>query len=88
MEAYEAFLLRFPNVVGVATGPRKAGPSGHVETCIRVYVERKPPLEALGRGEVLPRWLEGYPVVVEEVGAIEARDHGAPLGGPGDHRPP
>lgn len=69
-QAYESFLLAFPNVVGVGTG--KSGQEGLDEEFIRVYVSRKLPREALGRGEVLPDWLEGYPVVVEEVGDIQA----------------
>ena len=88
MRAYEEFLLRFPNVVGVAAGVRKAEPSGHVESCIRVYVRKKLPLDVLRKGEVLPTWLEGYPVVVEEVGTIEARAHHLPQAGPTGHPPP
>lgn len=68
--AYEKFLLAFPNVVGVGTG--ESGHEGFDEEFIRVYVSRKLRRDALGRGQVLPEWLEGYPVVVEEVGEIQA----------------
>jgi hypothetical protein len=70
VRAYESFLLGFPNVVGVGTG--KSEREGLDEEFIRVYVSRKLPRDALCSGEVLPEWLEGYPVVVEEVGEIDA----------------
>jgi hypothetical protein len=68
--AYEQFLLGFPNVVGVGTG--KSDQEGLDEEFIRVYVSRKLPRDALSKGQVIPEWLEGYPVIVEEVGEIQA----------------
>ncbi len=70
--SYETYLLGFPNVVGVGTGARRYEAAGVSEECIRVYVSRKLPRDSLKDGEVLPEWIEGYPVVVEEVGDIEA----------------
>lgn len=76
VRAYEAFLLGFPNVVGVGSGTREMVPRGYREDCVKVYVTQKAPLQSLGTGEVLPKWIEGYPVVVEEVGVIEALERG------------
>jgi hypothetical protein len=64
----ERELLRYPNVVGVATGTRtrEGEPSG--EPCLVVFVERKVPEADLRPGEVLPRELDGVPVDVVEAG--------------------
>jgi hypothetical protein len=68
---HEGTLLRYPNVVGVASGIRtRAGkPTG--ESAILVFVQQKVPAGELGEGEVLPREIEGIPVDVVEVGRVE-----------------
>lgn len=67
---HEDELLRYPNVVGVATGirARKGRPTG--ERCLVVYVERKVPSAKLAEHEILPREIDGVPVDVVEVGKI------------------
>jgi len=64
-------LLRYPNVVGVATGirSRKGKPTG--EPCLVVYVTRKVPKKELKRDQILPRTLDGVPVDVVETGELK-----------------
>jgi hypothetical protein len=60
-------LLRYPNVVGVATGtPTAHGPPG-----LMVLVSRKVPASELAPGELLPQEIEGVPVHVVETGQIK-----------------
>lgn len=61
-------LLRYPNVVGVATGirTRKGKPTG--EPSLVVYVSRKRPKKDLKPDQILPRSLDGVPVDVVEAG--------------------
>ena len=68
---HEGTLLRYPNVVGVASGIRtRAGkPTG--ESALLVFVQRKVPAGELGEGEVLPREVEGIPVDVVEAGRVK-----------------
>jgi len=63
-------LLRYPNVVGVATGtPTRGGrPTG--ETGLLVLVSRKVPASELEPDELLPSEIEGVPVDVVEAGQI------------------
>jgi hypothetical protein len=58
---HEQELLRYPNVVGLATG----------ESGLLVLVSRKLPESELAPDERLPREIEGVPVDVVETGAIE-----------------
>lgn len=58
---HERELLRYPNVVGVATG----------ESGLLVLVSRKVPEQELAPDERLPREIEGVPVDVVETGPIE-----------------
>lgn len=69
---HETALLRYPNVVGVATGIRmkRGKPTG--EPCLVVYVERKVPRAKLHKSERLPREIDGVPIDVVEVGKLEA----------------
>jgi hypothetical protein len=69
---HERELLRYPNVVGVATGSRvrQGAPTG--EPCLVVYVTRKIPRDQLGPGQLLPTEVEGVPVDVVESGPIQA----------------
>jgi hypothetical protein len=68
---HEAVLLSYPNVIGVATGirTRRGQPTG--EHCLVVYVNRKIPKSKLRAPEVLPRMIDGFPVDVVAVGAVE-----------------
>jgi hypothetical protein len=70
---HERELLRYPNVVGVATGtPTRGGQPASAEPCLLVLVTRKLPPSELGPGELLPREIEGVPIdVVETGGPIE-----------------
>lgn len=69
-QRHEAELLRYPNVVGVATGirERRSKPTG--EACLIVYVARKLPRSQLAAKDVLPRAIEGIPVDVVETGPL------------------
>jgi hypothetical protein len=63
-------LLRYPNVVGVATGTRTRGGRPTGETGLLVLVSRKVPASELEPDEVLPSEIEGVPVDVVETGQI------------------
>jgi len=65
---HEDELLRYPNVVGVATGTRTRRGEPTEEACLVVYVERKVPAESLASGELLPAEIEGVPVDVVATG--------------------
>jgi hypothetical protein len=69
-QRHEAELLRYPNVVGVATGirTRKGKPTG--ERCLVVYVERKLPRKRLAAKDLLPSAIEGIPIDVVETGSL------------------
>lgn len=67
---HERELLRFPNVVGVATGtPTRAGQPAPGPALL-VLVSRKLPEDELAPNERLPRELDGVPVDVIETGPI------------------
>jgi hypothetical protein len=59
-ERNENALLGLPNVVGTATGLRQQAGRTTDETCIQVFVERKPPLEQLASWERVPEAVRGY----------------------------
>jgi len=68
-------LLAIPNVVGFSKRykPRiRAGVVIPDEKCIRIYVKKKLPLNALSPWEILPKEILGIPVDVVEVGEIKA----------------
>ena len=67
---HEQELLRYPNVVGVATGtPTRGGrPTG--EPGLLVLVSRKVPASELQPDELLPSEIEGVRVDVLEAGQI------------------
>lgn len=67
----EQELLRYPHVVGVATGVRHVGGEPTDEPAILVFVDRKVPESELSAAEVLPRELDGVPVDVVEAGAVQ-----------------
>ena len=64
---HERELLRYPNVVGVATGTltRPGQPAG-----LLVLVSRKLPASELRSDELLPREIDGVPVDVVDTGPI------------------
>ena len=73
---HEARLLAYPNVVGVSEGTRmRRGKPTH-EPAIVVLVSRKLPRKSLTKASLLPSHLDGIPIDVVEVGAIEALDAG------------
>jgi hypothetical protein len=69
---HETALLRYPNVVGVATGIRmkRGKPTG--EPCLVVYVQRKVPRTKLRKSKLLPSEIAGVSIDVVEVGKLEA----------------
>lgn len=69
-QRHEAELLRYPNVVGVATGIRTRGGKPTGEPCLVVYVERKLPRKRLAAKDLLPSDIEGIPVDVVETGPL------------------
>lgn len=66
-EKHETELMGTPGVVGVAIGEQNGKP------CITVLVDSGVP----NAGKV-PRSLEGFPVVVQETGPIQAQPKGLP----------
>ncbi len=68
---HERELLRYPNVVGVATGTPTRGGQPAGGPGLLVLVSRKVPEDELAPDERLPREIEGVPVDVVESGPIE-----------------
>jgi hypothetical protein len=66
----EAGLLRFPNVVAIATGVRVSKGKVTGEQCIVAYVSRKVPRSRLKKNQILPSRIDGVPVDVVEAGEI------------------
>ena len=68
----EAWLLEKANVVGCGIGEKiKAGlPLGRI--CLKVYVEKKLPLNKLAKRDIIPRTLSLIETDIEEVGKIRA----------------
>ena len=64
---HEDRLMRLPNVTGVGIGERDG------QKVIKVFVSRKLPEPALRPGEIVDKFLEGYPTVVEEIGTVTAQ---------------
>ena len=69
---YEAELMRYPNVIGVASGIRMKQGKPTEEYCIVVYVNQKIPPNQLNKDEILPSHVEGVPVDIVEAGQVEA----------------
>jgi hypothetical protein len=61
---HEEWLMGLPNVSGVAIG-EKGG-----KQVIKVFVSAKVPQSTLKREEIIPGELDGFEVVVEEMGNI------------------
>ncbi|MGO4384866.1 hypothetical protein [Specibacter sp. RAF43] len=70
---HEGELMRYPNVVGVATGTAARRGADTDEPCIVVYVSKKVPLSELAAPDVLPTSLEGVRVDVVQTGPIQAQ---------------
>lgn len=68
----EAWLLEKANVVGCGIGEKiKAGlPLGRI--CLKVYVEKKLPLNKLAKRDIIPQTLSLIETDIEEVGKIRA----------------
>jgi hypothetical protein len=68
---HERELLRYPNVVGVATGTPTRRGQPTAGPALLVLVSRKVPESELAPAERLPREIEGVPVDVVATGPIE-----------------
>jgi hypothetical protein len=64
--SHEDELLALPNVTAVGVGERAGEP------VIKVFVAHKVPASELAPGERVPHSIDGHPVDVEEIGAVEA----------------
>jgi len=70
--AHEGAIFARANVVGVAVGNKAIHGRYTNETCILVFVERKWPLEALRRRDVVPKEMDGVLTDVVETGRFTA----------------
>jgi hypothetical protein len=71
-ERYEQSLLAKENVVGVGVGIRKHGGEYTGEVALIVMVRRKLPASQVPPEDLLPEEIDGIPVDVQEVGALDA----------------
>jgi hypothetical protein len=71
-EQYEQSLLAKENVVGVGVGIRKRAGEYTGEVALIVMVRRKLPASELSPEDLLPEEIDGIPVDIQEVGAIDA----------------
>jgi len=69
---YESKLMSYPNVVGVGIGFRERKGKYTKEKCIVVNVKKKIHPEDLKEKEIIPKELDGVPVVVKEAGEFKA----------------
>lgn len=67
-ESSKNYIMKYPNVVGVGVGRK----NDDGEPSIRVMVEKKKPLAALGREEIIPTYIHAIRTDVVQVGKIEA----------------
>jgi hypothetical protein len=72
-QAYQAELMKKPNVVGVGVGLRHTGGQRTDEVAVVVMVNRKLPLEQLAPQDRLPSMIDGVPVDVKEVGELQVQ---------------
>ena len=63
-ERYTDKLFQYPNVTGVGVGYKERGGKTQETICIRVYVSKKLPRDALKVDALLPSSIEGVPVDV------------------------
>ena len=71
---YEEEILKFPNVVGVGVGHKTVKGEPLKDLCIKVYVEKKFPLDKLSElriDPIRPKY-EGLKTDVDEVGSLRA----------------
>jgi hypothetical protein len=71
-DAYSAFLMSKPNVVGVGLGLHKTEGQRTGQVGLVVMVSRKVPKEMLAPEDVIPEQIDGVPVDVREVGEMSA----------------
>lgn len=70
---YEQSLLEKANVIGVGIGIRKREGIYTGEVALIVMVQKKLPRTELPAEDLLPNEIEGVPVDIQEVGAIDAQ---------------
>ena len=66
-QKYEERLMRLPNVVGVGIGERSN------KAVIAVFVTHKVPKSELNPEEIIPKTLDEYRTVVEEIGNVTSQ---------------
>ena len=71
-EVHEGELLSKANVVGVGIGYRQVDGETTRTPALVVMVSRKMPPSQVGEADLIPHWLDGVPVDVQEVGEIRA----------------
>jgi hypothetical protein len=69
---WEANLMSYPNVVGVAVGLCQKEGKYTNDKCIVVYVKKKIDSAHLKPEEIIPEELDGIPVDVQESGEFRA----------------
>lgn len=69
---YSDLLLRKKHVVGVSVGPARQNGKITGEFALVVVVDKKLPLHEVAPEDRIPALLEHVPVVVQQVGALEA----------------
>lgn len=70
--AHENELLSKANVVGVGIGFRQIGGAATSDLALVVMVSNKLPPAQLSENDLIPAWIDGVPVDVQEVGEITA----------------
>lgn len=70
--AHEGELLAKANVVGVGVGYRQRGNQSTPEIALVVMVTQKLPPDRLAPDDLVPSFIDGVPVDVQEVGEITA----------------
>lgn len=71
-EKYTDYLMTKPHVLGVSLGQDEPNDYGVRRLAIVVLVDRKVPDDKIPPEERIPDSLEGVPVLVQEIGTIEA----------------
>ena len=69
---YQEELMSKANVVGVGIGFRQRGGERTGEPALVVLVRRKLPPDQIAPQDMIPTYLEGVPVDVQEVGDLRA----------------
>ena len=71
-DAAESTLLEKANVVGVGIGLVDSGSDQASRLGIVVMVSRKVPIQHLAPADVIPKEIDGIPILVQEVGELKA----------------